>query len=78
VSPGDDGGPSLESVPATARRHGFSANSLYRWIHLGQIPDRLVVRLGDRIRIRRRSFSEWVEFGDVPTESAPAQLRAVG
>jgi transposase-like protein len=72
-------GPSLESVPATARRHGFSANTLYRWIRDASVPDRLWVQLGGRYYVRRRSFAEWLDMGEPPADlPRPTPLRAVG
>ncbi|MGI8424175.1 MAG: helix-turn-helix transcriptional regulator [Chloroflexota bacterium] len=69
----------LESVPLTARRHGLSVTSLYRWISSGDVPARCYVRLGGRLHCRRLAFTRWIEGNDLAAADASAQppLRAV-
>lgn len=67
----------IESVPKTAERHGLSANSLYRWIANGEVPEHCLLRLGGRTQIRRRPFAAWLEEGQGATPERP-QLRAAG
>jgi excisionase family DNA binding protein len=44
---------------------GKSRDRLYVWIHSGAIPAQIVVRLGDRIFLRRAALLKWLRGGEL-------------
>ena len=50
----------LLSIKETAERLSTKESTVRTWINRGQIPETIVFRIGNTVRIREEKFNRWI------------------
>ena len=53
----------LLSIKESAELIRVKESTFRTWINRGQIPDYVVFRIGNTVRIRKAKFEDWIENG---------------